>query len=123
MDETERAYVNLPLLNRLIAPLDGKMIFLFNPETYHAENQINARMFGDEFGVAEDPATGSANGCLAGYLVRYNYLGSKEINVRVEQGYEIRRRSLLRLRAWMVEQQIEVYVGGQVFLVARGESV
>ena len=43
-------------------------------------------MFGDEFGVVEDPATGSANGCLAAYLVKYRDFGSNEINVQVEQG-------------------------------------
>lgn len=121
LDAVRRAHVTLPRLKELIASLDAKMIFLFSAETYERENQLNARMFGDEFGVAEDPATGSANGCLAGYLVKYRYFGTNEINVRVEQGYEIQRPSLLRLKAGTQGQEIQVDVGGQVFLVARGE--
>ncbi len=123
LDAVRRAYVNLPALKKLIASLDAKMIFIFSAETYHAENQINARMFGHEFGVPEDPATGSANGCFAGYLVKHNFFGKSEIEVRVEQGYEIQRPSLLRLRARVVDDAIDVRVGGQVFLVARGELV
>lgn len=123
LDAVKRARVNLNLLKGLIAPLEAKMIFVFSPETYHAENQINARMFGDEFGVVEDPATGSANGCLAGYLVKHQYWGKSEIDIRVEQGYEIKRKSLLFLRAKGEADAIDVRVGGQVFLVARGELV
>lgn len=119
----KRAHVNLALLKQLISDLDAKMIFLFSPETYAPENQLNARMFGDEYGVSEDPATGSANGCLAGYLVKYRYFGSNEINVRVEQGYEIKRPSILWLRAGERGDEIEVNVGGKVCLVARGELV
>ena len=123
LDAVRRAYVNLAALKNLIAPLEAKMIFIFSPETYHAENQINARMFGHEFGVPEDPATGSANGCLAGYLAKYEYFGESELEIRVEQGYEILRPSLLFLRARVVDDAIDVRVGGQVFLVARGELV
>lgn len=123
LDAVRRAHITLPRLKELIASLDAKMIFLFCAETYERENQLNARMFGDEFGVAEDPATGSANGCLAGYLVKYRYFGTNEINVRVEQGYEIQRPSLLRLKAGTQGQEIQVDVGGQVYLVARAELV
>jgi trans-2,3-dihydro-3-hydroxyanthranilate isomerase len=123
MDAVRRARVNLARLKELIAPLQAKMIFLFSAETYAPENQINARMFGDEFGVVEDPATGSANGCLAAYLVKYRYFGSNEINVQVEQGYEIKRPSILRLRASERDGLFDINVGGKVFLVARGELV
>ena len=43
------------------------------------------------------------------------------VDVRVEQGYEIRRPSLLLLRAGEREGQIEVNVGGRVVPVASGE--
>lgn len=121
LDAVRRARVNLDRLNELVATLDAKMIFIFSPESYHPENQLNARMFGDLFGVPEDPATGSANGCLAGYLVKHRYFGSNEISVRVEQGYEIKRSSLLRLRASERDRVYDINVGGEVFLVARGE--
>jgi len=83
---------------KLIDQAEAKSVFVFCPETYQPGNQINARMFDNYHGIMEDPATGSANGCLAAYLVKYRYLGDSEINLRVEQGYEIGRPSLLLLK-------------------------
>jgi trans-2,3-dihydro-3-hydroxyanthranilate isomerase len=56
-------------------------------------------------------------------LVEYSYFGKQEINVRVEQGYEINRPSLLLLRAEKKDAAIEVNVGGKVIMVAKGEFV
>ncbi|MGM0688640.1 MAG: PhzF family phenazine biosynthesis protein [Bacillota bacterium] len=109
---------------RLIDRAEAKSIHVFCPETYLAENHLNTRMFDDFHGIAEDPATGSANGCLAAYLVKYRYYGNKEIDLRVEQGYEIGRPSLLLLKAKEEEGgAISVFVGGKVIMVARGELI
>jgi trans-2,3-dihydro-3-hydroxyanthranilate isomerase len=78
-------------------------------------------MFSDDLGMPEDPATGSAAGCLAGYLVEHRLFGADAVDVRVEQGYEIQRPSLLYLRAEREGGGINVSVGGKVQLVARGE--
>jgi trans-2,3-dihydro-3-hydroxyanthranilate isomerase len=74
------------------------------------------RVFTHALGIPEDPATGSANGCLAAYLVRNGYQGQRSINWQVEQGYEIDRPALLYLRA----DPSKVEVGGRVVLVASG---
>jgi trans-2,3-dihydro-3-hydroxyanthranilate isomerase len=95
-------------------------LFLFCPETYDPAHALNARMFADAFGIPEDPATGSANGCLAAYLGRYRYFGSGEVGVVVEQGYEIGRPSLLRISATEGKQGPEIEVGGRVIEVAEG---
>ena len=95
--------------------------FVFCHETYLKENQLNARGLGTPDTTIEDPATGSANGCLAAYLVKHRYFGKDEIDVRVEQGYEIDRRSILLLRAKKTHSDIEVDVGGKVQFVAKGE--
>jgi trans-2,3-dihydro-3-hydroxyanthranilate isomerase len=78
-------------------------------------------MFADCYGVPEDPATGSGNGCLAAYLVKNRYWGKNKINVRSEQGYEINRPSLLYLKAEEMGGQINVFVGGKSITIARGE--
>jgi trans-2,3-dihydro-3-hydroxyanthranilate isomerase len=96
-------------------------ILVFSPETYKERNDLNVRVFVDMLGIPEDPATGSGNGCLAGYLCRYRYFGKDKINVRVEQGYEINRPSLLRLKAEKLEDKIDVHVGGKTTLVATGK--
>jgi trans-2,3-dihydro-3-hydroxyanthranilate isomerase len=105
----------------LIKNSEAKAILVFCPQTYRDENDLNVRVFVDYYGIPEDPATGSANGCLAGYLVKQNYFGAGSIDLRVEQGYEIGRPSLLFLKAAEGEHDIEVNVGGKVFMVAKGE--
>ncbi len=100
----------------------AKAILIFCRETYEPANDLNVRMFAGYYGVPEDPATGSANGCLAAYLVEHRVLGGERVEVRVEQGYEIGRRSLLFLSASARgDGGIEVNVGGSVVPVARGE--
>jgi trans-2,3-dihydro-3-hydroxyanthranilate isomerase len=98
----------------------AKMVFLFSRQTVEPENQIHARMFADYYGIVEDPATGSANSCLAAYLVKHRYFGTDWIDVRVEQGYEIGRPSRLYLRAHNDGPRIHVEVGGRVFAIAKG---
>ncbi len=106
---------------QLIDTIEAKCILAFCPQTYHQNNQLCVRVFADYLGVPEDPATGSANGCLAGYLVKYSYFGKSEINIRVEQGYEIDRPSLILLHANKKDTEVEVNVGGKVIKIARGE--
>lgn len=119
----KRIKVNLDKYYELISNTAAKGILVFSPETYKPENNLSVRMFADYLGVPEDPATGSANGCLASYLVQHSYFGKQEIDIRVEQGYEIDRPSLLFLKAQKAEDKIEVNVGGKVILVAKGEFV
>ncbi len=121
LSAVKKAKIDAAAYNELIEQTTAKAIFIFCPETYVEENDFNARMFADHFGVPEDPATGSANGCLAGYLVKHRYTGDDKVNARVEQGYEMGRPSLINLRAEEKEGSIDVYVGGGVVLVAKGE--
>jgi trans-2,3-dihydro-3-hydroxyanthranilate isomerase len=109
------------VLRRELA-LEGMLVFA--PQTYSGENDLNVRVFFDCHGPVEDPATGSANGCLAGYLLRHRYYSRHEtIELRVEQGCEIGRPSLLLLRAAFRKEGLEVEVGGRVLPAARGELV
>jgi trans-2,3-dihydro-3-hydroxyanthranilate isomerase len=123
LDAVKRAKVVRDKYFGMIEGLQAKAIFIFCPQTYDKQNNLNCRMFADYYGVAEDPATGSANGCLAGYLAKYRYFGSSKIDIRVEQGYEIGRPSLLYLRAEEHNRKMDVSVGGKVVMVAKGELV
>jgi trans-2,3-dihydro-3-hydroxyanthranilate isomerase len=95
--------------------------FLFSVQTSSPENQIHARLFAEPFGIAEDPATGSANACLGAYLLRHQYGAGESLNLRVEQGYEIGRPSLLFVRAERTAGGADVFVGGHVVPTVRGE--
>jgi len=119
----KKAQVSLDKYFELVDTMEAKEILIFSPETYSDLNDLSVRVFAPSLGIPEDPATGSANGCLAGYLVEYAYYGSGKIDVRVEQGYEIDRPSLLLLQAAQNEGNIAVLVGGKVVMVAKGEFV
>lgn len=98
-------------------------LYVISPETYSSHNQLAARMFCFEQGkVAEDPATGSAGSCLLAYLLRHRVYGDGAVQVRVEQGYEVGRPSLLELAGAIIEPgTYALQVGGQVQYVASGE--
>jgi len=123
LDALKSARISRDRYFKFVKDTHAKVILIFCPETYKKENDLNVRFFADYYGIPEDPATGSGNGCLAGYLVKYRYFGKDRINIRVEQGYEIGRPSLLLLKAEEKRKGICVYVGGKVVMVAKGEFV
>ncbi|MGB3533129.1 MAG: PhzF family phenazine biosynthesis protein [Microcoleaceae cyanobacterium] len=117
------AKINLERFEQLIKTTNATEILIFSPEPYNPENQLSVRMFAPALGIPEDPATGSANGCLAGYLIQNNYFNADKIDIKVEQGYEINRPSLLFLKAAKKVDKIEVNVGGNVVKIAQGEWI
>ena len=123
LESLKKARINKDEYFRFIKDIDAKTILIFCPETYNKVNDLNVRFFADQYGIPEDPATGSANGCLASYLVMHRFFGTHQINLRVEQGYEIGRPSLLYLRAEKKKQDFSVYVGGKVELIGNGKLV
>ena len=123
LDAQKRVKIDTPAYYNLIEKLSAKAILTFCPETYDPDCRLNARMFAHYFGVPEDPATGSANGCLAAYLVKQRYFGEDTVDIRVEQGSEIGRPSVLHLMAEKTAEAINVRVGGRLIMIAEGELV
>jgi trans-2,3-dihydro-3-hydroxyanthranilate isomerase len=97
---------------------DGKFFFFVCRETVDPKARLHARML---FYNGEDPATGSASGCAAAWMVKHSVAQSDE-RVLIEQGIEMMRPSRIFVRA---EKQgdsvVNVRVGGQAVEVARGE--
>ncbi|MGE0823106.1 MAG: PhzF family phenazine biosynthesis protein [Candidatus Binatia bacterium] len=121
LDALKRARIVREHYNALVQQTWAKAIFIFSPESYAPTHDLSARMFADYYGVPEDPATGSGNGSLAAYLVKHRYFGESPINLRVGQGFEIGRPSILALQAAEEQGRISVSVGGQVIPVAKGQ--
>jgi trans-2,3-dihydro-3-hydroxyanthranilate isomerase len=83
------------------------------------KNQLEAkaRMF---FYGGEDPATGSAAGCAASWLVQHGIANSDE-QVLIRQGVEIRRPSEMYVRATRDGERVtNIRVGGYAVEVLRG---
>jgi trans-2,3-dihydro-3-hydroxyanthranilate isomerase len=81
------------------------------------------RMFAPHFGIAEDPATGSASGPLGCYLVRHRLVAPETaqriINLQgVAMGRPSRMHVAISERAGEI---VDVKVGGTAVLVGRGE--
>jgi len=121
LDAVRRAKANLEAFELFLKTHDtARMIFIFCPQTQDPANHIHCRMFAHLYGVPEDPATGSANSCLAAYLTQYRYFGDSSIDIRVEQGYEIGRPSLLYLKAHRYNDTFDLRVGGKSHIIAAG---
>ncbi len=101
--------------------LSTQQVLIFSTETEFSDSHVHARMFAPEIGVVEDPATGSAAGPLAAYLEKYQIFGDHTIGepIFIEQGFEINRPSQL-VASIPNEKMSEVYVSGEVRLIAEG---
>ena len=84
---------------------------------------VHVRAFALPSGIAEDPVTGSANGCIAAFVARHGLLRAEEGEIRyvAEQGAELGQPGRVRLRVTGVPDALAVHVGGHAVTVLRGE--
>lgn len=101
-----------------LSKTDAKFFYFVTTETWPPEIRLRARML---YYGGEDPATGSAAGCAAAWMVRYG-LSQPGERVVIEQGVEIHRVSRLHVSAGGTPEKVsDVRVGGAVVEVGRGE--
>jgi trans-2,3-dihydro-3-hydroxyanthranilate isomerase len=120
LDALQRCRLDLDAYASLLAEGFPPLVYLFCRETRDSQNDFSARFFFEAHGVREDPATGNGAAFLAAYLLEHGWLGSGS-SVRIEQGYEVGRPSLVLLRARILDGQREIEVGGSVVPTMRGE--
>ena len=78
-------------------------------------------MFAPSFGIAEDPATGSAAAAFAGLLARCETLADGEHAFQIEQGYEMGRPSLIELSISIRQGElVSAAIAGDAVLVTEG---
>jgi trans-2,3-dihydro-3-hydroxyanthranilate isomerase len=98
--------------------VDARFFYAVCREVVAPEAHLHARMV---FYQGDDPATGSAAGPAAAWMVR-NGLAASGSTVEIEQGLEIRRPSRLYARADLAGEVVSnVRVGGFFAPVIRGE--
>ncbi|HEX6896757.1 MAG TPA: PhzF family phenazine biosynthesis protein [Bryobacteraceae bacterium] len=92
-------------------------VFIFTP----THEGAYSRMFAPQHGVVEDPATGSATGPLALYMMRHG-LASRSDGTRFlsEQGTKMGRRSILHIVVHGENGTNGIEVGGYVTPVIEG---
>jgi trans-2,3-dihydro-3-hydroxyanthranilate isomerase len=115
LETIRRATRNERLVGEAVAVSGGRDLYLFAPRA----DGVTARMFDSEFGIGEDPATGSAAGPLGAYLAEYGDLG-KTRSVTIHQGEQVGRPSELNVEVDREGDAWRVRVGGGVHIVGRG---
>jgi len=96
----------------------GKFFYFVARETVDPAARLHARMF---FYNGEDPATGSAAGCTAAWMVAHG-VAERDERVLIEQGVEMQRLSRIFVRAARHGNRVvNVRVGGNAVEVMRGE--
>jgi trans-2,3-dihydro-3-hydroxyanthranilate isomerase len=82
---------------------------------------IQARMFDPLHGIPEDPATGSANLALTGLLAQLRPEPDLQLALKIGQGFDMGRPSLLE--GWAVKKEgaiTEIVIGGGCVSMTRG---
>ena len=98
----------------------ANFFYFLCPERHEGRLEARARMF---FYGGEDPATGSAAGCAASWMVRHGVANSDEQAV-ISQGMECRRPSQMYVRATREGERVtNVRVGGYAVEILRGAVV
>ena len=91
----DRAWLDLTGMKQLRgSDTELACVFVFTPTREGAYS----RMFAPEYGISEDPATGSSTGPLALFMMRHGLVsGTSGTRFVSEQGSKMRRRSLLHV--------------------------
>ncbi len=96
-------------------------VWLYCRETEHSGSDFHARMFAPGYGIAEDPATGSAVAAFAGVVHRFDELPSGSHRHVIEQGLEMGRPSKITLEIDVAGGEVSaVRIGGNAVVVAEG---
>jgi PhzF family phenazine biosynthesis protein len=112
----KKVRVDAAKLIRLARPLGCHGCYLYTLETVNENSAAHARAFFPGIGMtSEDPATGTAAGPLAAYLVSKGVLPADKTLI-IEQGYEINRPSLIEVSV----NGDEIKVGGKCVIVGEG---
>lgn len=118
LETIQKLHLDLARAQTYLDKSDGKFFFFVCRETVDPKARLHARMI---FYNGEDPATGSASGCAAAWMVKHG-VSQHDERVLLEQGIEIKRPSRIFVRAGKSSNQVvNVRVGGQAVEVARGE--
>jgi len=96
-------------------------IFVFARKSEGGDAHFHARMYGPGVNVPEDPATGSANACLAGYLAARSAQKDGTLRWTVDQGIEMGRPSRIEIEADKSAGAVTaIRVGGNAVMMTEG---
>jgi len=90
------AHPNAQQLSQILRSVKGEGCYIYCLDPESPSSIAHARFFNPTMGIVEDSATGTAAGPLACQLVRHG-IAKDGAAIVIEQGYELKRPSLLRV--------------------------
>jgi len=119
-DVVDRAVLDRAAWAARLAEAWSPQLFMFAGDT-RPESSLYARMFAPAFGIAEDPATGSACAALAGVLAGRLPERAGAFAWRIDQGVVMGRPSLIETAAEKRDGRVtRIQVGGSTVVVGEG---
>jgi trans-2,3-dihydro-3-hydroxyanthranilate isomerase len=119
----DASHYNSSIMNSITSANRLDLIAAFCCESVNDGVDIHVRCMAPMLGIAEDPATGSANGALGAYIVKYGLVKTDQPTVRIrsEQGLEMGRPSILDIEVDHEHRVPKtVRVGGTVTPILQG---
>jgi trans-2,3-dihydro-3-hydroxyanthranilate isomerase len=118
-DSVDRSWIDSHAFAAIRGGDQGPMcVFVFTPTPEGAYS----RMFAPDYGIPEDPATGSSTGPLAAFMIKHGLVsGNAGTQFISEQGTKMGRRSILHVYIHGEGGQSGIDVGGYVVSVAEAE--
>jgi trans-2,3-dihydro-3-hydroxyanthranilate isomerase len=118
VDAVSRSRVRVEKWEQILKSAWAPDIFVFAKD---GDSHYHARMYGPGVNVPEDPATGSANACLAGYLGARAAQQDGTLVWTVDQGVEMGRPSRIEIEADKSAGAVTaIRVGGNAVMMTEG---
>ena len=133
---TDEVSTGLPWLIAQVASIDAMMrvqpdrallqdlqVAIYCIGTVAPDADVHVRAFVLPLGIAEDPVTGSANGCIAAAIARYALMPARDGELRyvAEQGGEIGQPGRVFARVTGSADDLVVSIGGHAVTTLRGD--
>jgi len=97
-------------------------ILLFSPKTAFKDSNFNARLFGPNIGVNDDPAVASAIPAFASYLCSFDFTQEGTHTFTVDRGDANHRRSVINIEMdHKAGTTLKLRIGGEAVMVAEGK--
>jgi len=121
-ESVRKARFNYAAWSQSIAPQTAAQeILLFAPKSPNPDADFNARLFGPNISLHDDPPVGSAMPAFCHYLCSFEHTQKGTHTFSVERGEIKTRRSLLQLEMDNKQQEkLTVRIGGRAVIFADG---
>jgi len=97
------------------------LIYCFTREASSNDFNIESRFFFEADGIREDAATGNGAAFLGAYVLNHQVFSGNEIDLKISQGFAMKRESTIYVSAKRIGEIYKIEVGGEVVQIAQGK--